>query len=192
MLQGSTYTRAYTVPSKKKRDHIKMKCLICKKNLENNATKVFEHYENEHNVDRTNEILLTYISSLTRTINDDNLKVCGICGQIYDNYRILAKHMLLNHRNLLDPDIDSIPIISVSEHLESINKHIFTASIYRSEHYFEYNWSSLDIIDNFLQSAKVSIDSMRIKNKKLGKINVNVSFRDRPQILYQIASLKFV
>ena len=124
--------------------------LICKKSVKNNTTKIYEHFEVEHSINRTNEFLSGYLSSLINHPKDEKVKFCGICGSFNENKRALSKHMLLIHRNLIDNSvIDSLPIILRVDHLKTINKHIFKASIYKSEHFFDYNWNSVDIIDFF-------------------------------------------
>ena len=130
-----------------------MKCIFCKENISKND--IINHYENVHNIDKTNKTLLSYISSLTSVgLNINEIKSCEICDEILDNSRQKAKHLLLKHYKLGQSDIDTIPIVSVVDHLDNIDKHIFISSIFRSEHYYEYDWSNIDIIDTFYKQQK--------------------------------------
>lgn len=85
--------------------------------------------------------------------------------------------MLYIHHKLASEEINNLPIKKTSKFLEDINKHVYVASIYRTEHFYEYEWNSADIVDTFLETAKLLIDSLRAKEIIPSKqITVSVSF----------------
>ena len=116
------------------------------------------------------------MTSLTLA-NKTKVESCIICEEVTDNIRQKSSHMLHTHHKLGSEEINNLPIKKTVKFLENINKHVYTASIYRTEHFYEYDWNNPDTVEAFLETAKILIDSLRVKEIIPSKrISVSVSY----------------
>ena len=150
-------------------------CVLCSQgnfSLED----LINHYVSKHKLEKTNQLLIKYLSNLT-TPNQTKVDSCVVYEEITDNKRQKSKHMLYTHYKLDSEEIENLPIKKTVNFIEELNKNIYTASIYRTEHFYDYEWNKADVVDSFLDTAKLLIDSLRIKEVKPSKrISVNVSY----------------
>ena len=150
----------------------KIKCLFCKENIAG-FKKLKEHYLNINTVGKDNILLTKYLISIKKP-NKKKLEICGICSKILEGSRNKANHLLKNHNKLLSESIKNLPIIPKTD---TVKDHkVYTAKIYRSDHFYEYDWDNSDLIESFLNTAKLSIDSMRVIENNSERISVNVNF----------------
>ena len=147
-------------------------CLQSKFSFQN----ILKHYEYEHKIEKTNELLIKHLKSLTLP-NNSKVESCVICEEVTDDIRQKYRHMLYSHHNLCSKQIENLPIKKTVNFIRDINKIVYTASIYRTEHFYEYDWNNPDTADTFLETAKLLIDSLRVTDPNPSKrINVSVSY----------------
>ena len=150
-------------------------CVLCSQG-NFSLQDLINHYIIKHNLEKTNQLLIKYLSDIT-TPNQTKVESCVVCEEITDNKRQKSKHMLHMHYKLDSEAIENLPIKKTVNYIEELKKNVYTASIYRTEHFYDYQWNKADIVDSFLHTAKLLIDSLRIKEVKPSKrITVNVSY----------------
>ena len=142
-----------------------------------NLNALLDHYAVKHDIAKTNPILIKYLASLLSP-NTARISRCLICEEITDGDRQKSAHELRMHTKLCSDEIDSVPVNrNVDLVGAEVNKLLYTISIYRSDHYYDYDWNSPSMVDAFLSSSKLVIDSLRIKEiTPSKKITVIVTF----------------
>ena len=154
----------------------KISCEICTDNGFN-LNSLLDHYNDRHNIGKDNPTLIEYLTTLLRP-NKALLSRCLVCEDIFDSVRQKSVHLLRNHSNLFSAEIGNLPVKASVELVGyEINKLLYTVSIYRSEHFYDYDWHNSSIINAFLSTSKLVIDSLRIKEVPPSKnITVTVSY----------------
>ena len=148
----------------------KIKCLICSEEVVG-FKNLKDHYSNQHNIKEDNTLFIKYLISLKKP-SKKHIESCPICGEILESNRNRTKHLLKNHNNLLEESIKNLPIITKHDTVKDHS--VYTAKIYRNDHFYDYDWNNTGLIQSFLDTARISIDSLRIvENNKRISINVN-------------------
>ena len=150
-------------------------CEICTdKGFE--LANLIEHYQRRHGVNQSNPLLLNYLTSLLNA-NQSKVERCVVCETVTSSLRAKAQHMLQLHSSLYTEEIDSIPIKVEVGVVPDIDKIVYTLSIFRSGNFYDYEWGNTGVVDAFLKSGKIIVDSLRIKEVNPSKkINVSVSY----------------
>ena len=138
--------------------------------------KLIEHYRRKHSVSSTSPLLLNYLTSLVKA-NRPNVERCLVCETITAGSRAKARHMLQFHNSLYSEQIDSIPVKVEIDIVPEIHKTVYTLSIFKTSNFYDYDWSSAAVVNGFLKSSKLIVDSLRVKEiSPSKKISVSVSF----------------